>query len=175
MPSLRRAAEKGIVEGSVPNLVEGGLTHLQYADDTVLFLKSSNENIQNVKFLKINYNKAEVFTVGLGKVVAMEVADALNCKPGKLPMKYLEIPTSDVKLTKLQLSEPRNKIEKRLETWKCGQLSYGGRSILINSSLSSIPMYYIGFYWLYEGNHQKFDSVRGRFFWEGWQKRRNII
>jgi hypothetical protein len=41
-----------------------------------------------------------------------------------------------------------------------------GRSINNNSSLTSIPMYTIGFYWLY-GIHQRFDSSRGKFFWEG--------
>lgn len=25
----------------------------------------------------------------------------------------------------------------------------------------------MGFYWLYEGLHQRIDSARGRFFWEG--------
>lgn len=25
----------------------------------------------------------------------------------------------------------------------------------------------MGFYWLYEGIHQRFDSDRGNFFWEG--------
>jgi len=43
----------------------------------------------------------------------------------------------------------------------------GGRSILINSSLTSIPIYTMGFYSLYEGNHQRMDSSRGKFFWEG--------
>ena len=62
------------------------------------------------------------------------------------------------------MSDPGNKIEKRLETGKCGKLSYEGRLILISSSSTSIPMYYMGFYWLYEGNHNKFDSIRGRFF-----------
>jgi len=44
------------------------------------------------------------------------------------------------------LSDSDGKVEKRLETWKCGQLSHGGRSILINSSLTSIPLYTMGFY-----------------------------
>lgn len=27
-------------------------------------------------------------------------------------------------------------------------------------------MYTMGFYWLYEGIHQRFGSARGKFFWE---------
>lgn len=25
----------------------------------------------------------------------------------------------------------------------------------------------MGFYWIHEGTHQRFDSTRGKFFWEG--------
>jgi hypothetical protein len=63
---LERAAEKGILIGVTPHLVEGGLTHLQYADDTVLFTQTEI-NITNLKFLlfcfeevsemRINYHK----------------------------------------------------------------------------------------------------------------------
>ena len=42
-----------------------------------------------------------------------------------------------------------------------------GRSILINSNLTSILMYTLGFYWLHEGTQKRFDFARGRFFWEG--------
>jgi len=28
-------------------------------------------------------------------------------------------------------------------------------------------MYTMGFYWVHEGTHQRFDSTRGKYFWEG--------
>jgi hypothetical protein len=34
---LSRASAAGVIQGLVPNLIDGGLTHLQYADDTVIF------------------------------------------------------------------------------------------------------------------------------------------
>lgn len=41
------------------------------------------------------------------------------------------------------------------------------------ASLTSMPMYKIGFYLLHEGTHQKLDSIRGRFLQEGlWNKKR---
>ena len=33
---LSKAKAEGIVKGVVPHIVSGGITHLQYADDTVL-------------------------------------------------------------------------------------------------------------------------------------------
>jgi exonuclease III len=174
---LSKASARGVIEGVTPHLVEGGLTHLQYADDTVLFIRNSKHSITNLKFLlfcyeevsgmKINYNKSEVFALGINEVEAEGIAKVFNCKLGHFPMKYLGLPISFKRLSKEDLSFSANKVEKRLETWKCNQLSHGGRSILINSSLSSIPMYSMGFYWLYDGIHKRLDSVRGRFFWEG--------
>lgn len=174
---LDKAVERGVLRGVVPHLVQGGLTHLQYADDTVLFIQNTDSNIVNLKFLlfcyeemsgmKINYNKSEVFTIGIDAEESEHIANAFNCKVGKFPMKYLGLPISYKRLSKEELSESAAKVEKRLETWKCNQLSYGGRSILINSSLTSIPMYTMGFYWLHEGTRKRFDSARGRFFWEG--------
>ena len=42
-------------------------------------------------------------------------------------MKYLGVPIDKDRLSKDSLSGPANKVEKRIETWKCGQLSYGGK------------------------------------------------
>jgi len=36
---LSRASSARVIQGLVPHLVEGGLSHLQYADDTVILLQ----------------------------------------------------------------------------------------------------------------------------------------
>lgn len=52
---LNKAKEGGHLQGLVPHLVTGGLTHLQYADDTILFMTNTEENIITVKFLLYCY------------------------------------------------------------------------------------------------------------------------
>ena len=76
-------------------------------------------------------------------------------------MKYLGMRVSCHKISKAQLSYVCEKTEKRLGTWQCEYLSSGGKSTLIDSS---IPMYTMGVYQLYEGNFQRLDSIRSRFF-----------
>jgi hypothetical protein len=100
---LDRASKRGFLRGVTPDLVEGGLTHLQYADDIVLFIQNTQQDIENLKFLlfcfeevsglKINYNKSEVFTIGVSKADSELIADAFNCKLGEFPMKYLGLPS----------------------------------------------------------------------------------
>ena len=181
---LSAAASAGDIEGLVPHLVEGGLTHLQYADDTIIFLKNSNQNIANLKIillcyemmsgLKINYNKSEVFVMGVEEEEKERIATCFLCKVGQLPITYLGMPVSDCKLSKAQLSYLSDKVGQRLGTWKCGNLSFGGKSVLINSCLSSILMYIMAVYKLYEGNYQAIDSIRARFFWQGLGKKESI-
>lgn len=60
-----------------------------------------------------------------------------------------------------------HKVEKRLQSWKSGYLTDGGREIKINSCMSSAPMHAMGFYFLPEGFHQKLDTLRSDFYWQG--------
>jgi hypothetical protein len=48
--------------------------------------------------LKINYHKSEVVVFGVDKETESNIAKALNCTTGSLPMKYLGFPISDRKL-----------------------------------------------------------------------------
>jgi hypothetical protein len=44
---LEKAKEKNQIRGLIPHLIEGGLTHLQYADDTIIFLSLDEQTILN--------------------------------------------------------------------------------------------------------------------------------
>jgi hypothetical protein len=96
---LDAAARAGHLRGVVPHLIQGGVTHLQYADDTILLLDLDDSSIANLKFiliafeilsgLKINYLKSEVIVMGASPSEQARVAQALNFKEGKFPFTYL--------------------------------------------------------------------------------------
>ena len=48
-----------------------------------------------------------------------------------------------------------DRIEKRLSGWKGNLLSIGGRLVLINSILSSLPMFMLSFFEVPKGVHRK--------------------
>ena len=54
-----------------------------------------------------------------------------------------------------------------LDGWKGGALSLGGRLTLLNSYLSSIPIYSMSMYLLPKTILKKIDVIRKRFFWQG--------
>ena len=96
----------------MPHLFPGGITHLQYADDTIILIQYDELGIANLKFLlmcfedmsglKINYHKSEVIVLNQPAEIQTRVARKLNCKLGKFPLSYLGLPISDSKLTKEQ-------------------------------------------------------------------------
>lgn len=49
--SLDGAKNAGLLSGFVPNLFPRGLTHLQYVDDTVIFIPFEIEQITITKFI----------------------------------------------------------------------------------------------------------------------------
>jgi len=64
-----------------------------------------------------------------------------NCAIGKWPIKYLGVPISRSRLRVADWLPLVEKINKRLDGWKGGSLSLGGRLTLLNACLSSIPLY----------------------------------
>jgi hypothetical protein len=172
----------GQIRGLVPNLIEGGLTHLQYADDTIVFLNHDDQSVYNAKFLlycfenmsglKINYEKSEVFVLSCSDEEQNRVAAMFDCNNGSLPLKYLGIMVDNKHMSASDLSYIHLKVEKRIPTWQSVGLSSGGKMVLIESCLSSIPTYTMGIYHLQEEIHQKMDTARANFFWHGPHQKR---
>lgn len=48
---LTKAKSVGLLRGVTQNLVERGLTHLQYADDTVIMMEADEESIRTMKMI----------------------------------------------------------------------------------------------------------------------------
>ena len=78
---IERAKENQQFKGVVPHLIDDGLSILQYADDTILFMEHNLEQAKNLKLLlcafeqlsglKINFHKSELFCFGEAQAVRM--------------------------------------------------------------------------------------------------------
>jgi hypothetical protein len=67
-----RAKEDGQIGSLVPHLVDGGISILQYADDTILFMEHDLAKLilsffEQLSGLKINFHKSELFCFGKAK------------------------------------------------------------------------------------------------------------
>jgi len=54
---LIKAARSNLVSGLMPQVIEGGIISLQYADDILLFLENDIEKANNLKWLLLFMNK----------------------------------------------------------------------------------------------------------------------
>lgn len=57
-------------------------------------------------------------------------------------------------------------MEHRLGCWQGKLQSIGGRLILINASLSNVPLYMLSFYKISQGVKEKMDLFRKRLLWQ---------
>jgi hypothetical protein len=174
---IERAKVEGQIEGLIPHLVDGGLSILQYADDTILFMEHDIEKARNLKLilatfeqlsgLKINFHKSELFFFGEALNDASLYADLFGCGQGQFPIRYLGIPIHYRRLTLAEWKCVEERLQKRLSSWKGKLLSLGGRLILINSVLTNMVLYMISFFLLPKGVLHRLDYYRSRFFWQG--------
>lgn len=173
---LDKARRADHISGVVGHLIPGGgVTHLQYADDTMIMVEGTTLDIINFKFLylcfesmsglKINFDKSEVVVWGFSAEEQQRIADNLNCWLTTFPITYLGMPMDDSKIQATAFDPLAVRVASRAEPWRGWFTSKGSKSILIGANLASLPMYMMGMYILPEGVHSSFDKDLASFFW----------
>ena len=108
--------------------------------------------------LKINFHKSFLFNLSRCEGVGRRAIAILNCNLGSLPF-YLGLSFKDISIIKEDCQPLIERKEKKLATWKGNTLSRRGRLILINSVLSSMPLYFVSFYYLPEWIIHAIDRI----------------
>ncbi|XP_071719242.1 uncharacterized protein [Rutidosis leptorrhynchoides] len=152
----KAAVDRGLFKGIEIGKDKIMVSHLQYADDTMFFSEWSKSNARNLinilkcselaSGLKVNFHKSCVYGVGVNPNETEGLASRMGCKAGKFPFIYLGLPIG-AKMKKISDWDPViDKFKKRLSDWKMRTLSYGGRLVLLNSVLNSLPLYYFALF-----------------------------
>ena len=181
---LVKAREMGVISGFVASRNGEVITHLQFADDTILFSSTKREEImalkrilrcfQLVSGLKVNIFKSLLVGVGCSEETTQSLAAMLHCKWGRLPLLYLGLPIG-VKSRSKSLWDPViHKFEKKLSSWKRQYLSLGGRITLIKDCLSNIPVYYMSLFKMPKAVVERLDRICRNFLWEDKSNKKNM-
>jgi len=97
----------------------------------------------------------------------MATEEFLYCRQGQLPFIYLGLPIG-AKVRNERTWEPMiSKMQKRLGSWKNRFLSAGGRLVLLNLVLNSIPIYYLSVFKMLKLVGRKLAKLQRRFLWGG--------
>jgi hypothetical protein len=132
------------------------VSHLQFADDTLLVGQKSWANVralratlllfESMSGLKVNFHKSLLVGVNIPESWLNEAASVLRCKVGTIPFMYLSLPIGG-NPWRLSFWDPIvNRIKSRLSGWNSRFLSFGGRLILLKSVLTSLPVYALSFF-----------------------------
>ena len=150
---LNCAAKKGIFKGIRLANSSNQITHLQFADDTIIFLEDSIESIVGVKKvlqcfqltsgLKINYGKSNIYSSHYPDSLLHEGARILNCKLGSWPMNYLGVPIGLTARKRIFWEPLVRKMKTKLASWKASSLNQAGRLTLVKAVLDNLPVYWM--------------------------------
>ena len=144
------------------------ISHLLFADDTLIFCKDSMDQLsflgwtlawfEALSGLRINLVKSVIIPVG-NVEFGDQLAAALGCHLGSLPSDYLGLPLG----SKFNSSAVCDKVEERfrkcLAIWKRQHISKGGRLTLIKSILSSLPTYFLSLLCIPKGVSLRLEKI----------------
>ena len=89
-----------------------------------------------------------------------------------MPFRYLGNPIHYRKLLNKEWKIVEDRFEKKLAAWVAKMLSYGDRLVLVNSVLTSLPMFLLSFFEVPVEVRKRLDYYRSRFFWQSDQHKK---
>lgn len=110
--------------------------------------------------MKINLSKCELIPLNISPKEGSFLVSQLGYKIGTLPITYLAVPLYWKNLTSTDWDFLVQKIENKLQEWKRKLLSVGGRVVLLNYVLSSMPLYWMSFYKMPQKVKIRIDKLR---------------
>ena len=176
---LNRAVDGNYLYGSKiadRDGVGSEISHLLYADDTLLFCGANKDQLKYLGWilmwfealsgLRINLNKSEIVPIGSVDNV-LELAVEIGCGIGSLPSSYLGLPLGASHKALGVWDTVEDRFRKRLSSWKAQYISKGGRLTLIQSILSSLPIYCLSLFRMPVTICNKLEKIQREFLWSG--------
>ena len=174
---IEKATMSGLWEGVEVSRGGPKITHLQYADDTIIFCPPKREYLLNIKKililfqlvsgLQVNFHKSSLHGIHVSESWLQSMASDLLCKVGDFPIMYLGLPIGGNASKKVLWDPIISRIEKKLATWKGKLLSIAGRITLIKASIASLPLYYMSLFKAPKGVIEKINKIQRQFLWSG--------
>lgn len=153
---------------------------LQYADDTLFIGEENWDNLWLLKMvlrsfelasgLKINFHKSSIIGANVDERFLHGSSNFLNCSIRHIPFKFLGLPTGANPRRAATWSPVIELIRSWLAGWKGKNLSLGGRIVLVNSILSSLPLYFFSFYRVPKIVLRQLVRLQRSFLWSGWEE-----
>ncbi|RVW80860.1 putative ribonuclease H protein [Vitis vinifera] len=174
---LLKAEERNVLEGFKVGRNRTRVSHLQFADDTIFFFSSREEDMMTLKNvllvfghisgLKVNLDKSNIYGINLEQNHLSRLAEMLDCKASGWPILYLGLPLGGNPKTSGFWDPVIERISRRLDGWQKAYLSFGGRITLIQSCLTHMPCYFLSLFKIPASVAAKIERMQRDFLWSG--------
>ncbi|KAL6312824.1 hypothetical protein AAG906_024679 [Vitis piasezkii] len=143
LDALLRAEERSLLEGFRVGRNRTRVSHLQFADDTIFFPNTCEEDLQTLKSLLLVFGHISGLKVNLDKCLPL----GGNPKACGFWDPVIE------------------RILQILDGWQKAYLSFGGRITLIHSCLTHIPSYFLFYFKILASVAAKIKKLQRDFLW----------
>jgi hypothetical protein len=161
------------------------VSHLLFADDCFLFCRSNiSETTKLMEILKtyelasgqeINLSKSEVFfSRNLSRAAQEDLSSIMGVKHVLGTGTYLGLPSMVGRSKKETFAYIKDRIWRRINSWRSRPLSRAGKEVMIKSVLQAIPAYIMNIYILPDALINDIERLLNAFWWGGGSDNKGI-
>lgn len=161
------------------------VTHLLFADDSLMFCRAEEEQIRCIKSIlskyeacsgqKINLYKSSIFlSRNTEESFKNTICGILLGVSVQSHCKYLGLPLVLGRSKKQVFDFIRERTIKKIKSWKSRFLSPAGKEVMIKSVIQALPVYTMSCFRLPKGLVQEILKQIANFWWSSGEKDRNM-
>ncbi|CAH9083997.1 unnamed protein product [Cuscuta epithymum] len=154
------------------------ISHLFFADDSLLFFQATHREVTAVREIlhayetasgqTINYNKSKFFfSANVPAHIQEGLMEVMRVEYAGNEEKYLGLPAFFGKRKKEILSYIRNRVVSRIQNWNSKFLSRAGREIMLKTVIQAMPTYTMNVFLLPLDLCRELEVMMNGYWWKG--------
>jgi ribonuclease HI len=161
------------------------VSHLLFADDCFLFCRSNlSETRKLMEILKtyeeasgqeINLSKSEVFfSRNISRAAQADLSNLMGVRHVLGTGTYLGMPSMVGRSKKATFAYIKDRIWRKINSWRSRPISKAGKEIMIKSILQAIPTYVMSIYLIPDATVNEIEKMLNSFWWGGGHNNKGI-
>lgn len=181
-----------LVQAENRSLIQGlkfnrslSVTHLLFADDSLVFARASSNDCKILKGIFYSYAAASgqvfnfekssmLFSSGTSQIQKEEFKNVFRLNVVTKHERYLGLPSMVGRRKISFFNEIKLRVLSKLSSWQSKKFSCGGKEVLIKAVVQAIPAYAMSVFKILQGLCEDIEKVISRFWWGSSDTHRSI-